>query len=58
MSGPQGVRGRNSDNSRLRSVLGWEPSIQLKDGLAITFKWIEEQLINSGSITQIRSRNQ
>jgi nucleoside-diphosphate-sugar epimerase len=31
--GPQGVRGRNSDNSRLREVLGWEPQISLEDGL-------------------------
>jgi nucleoside-diphosphate-sugar epimerase len=42
--GPQGVRGRNSDNSRLRQVLGWEPSISLEDGLAHTYAWIEEQL--------------
>ena len=40
LNGPQGVRGRNSDNSRLREVLGWEPSIPLKQGLAITFDWI------------------
>ena len=32
--GPQGVRGRNSDNSRLRQVLGWEPQISLEEGLA------------------------
>ena len=31
--GPQGVRGRNSDNSRLRQVLGWEPQITLEEGL-------------------------
>jgi nucleoside-diphosphate-sugar epimerase len=51
MEGPQGVRGRNSDNSRLRTVLGWEPSIPLKDGLDVTFHWIEDQLIKDGSIT-------
>jgi GDP-D-mannose 3', 5'-epimerase len=34
--GPQGVRGRNSDNSRLRSVLGWEPVVSLEEGLART----------------------
>src|SRR5947208_696652 len=38
---PQGVRGRNSDNSQLRQVLGWEPAITLEHGLAITYKWIE-----------------
>jgi nucleoside-diphosphate-sugar epimerase len=42
--GPQGVRGRNSDNTRLREVLGWEPSISLEDGLAKTYAWIEQQV--------------
>jgi nucleoside-diphosphate-sugar epimerase len=42
--GPQGVRGRNSDNSRLRDVLGWEPAISLEDGLARTYAWIEAQV--------------
>jgi nucleoside-diphosphate-sugar epimerase len=45
--GPQGVRGRNSDNSRLRQVLGWEPAISLEDGLARTYRWIEEQVRKS-----------
>lgn len=44
-SKPQGVRGRNSDNSRLRQVLGWEPSTSLKQGLAITYKWIESEIM-------------
>jgi len=39
--GPQGVRGRNSDNTRLRSTLGWEPQISLEEGIAATYKWIE-----------------
>jgi nucleoside-diphosphate-sugar epimerase len=42
--GPQGVRGRNSDNSRLREVLGWEPSLKLRDGLEPTYSWISEQV--------------
>jgi GDP-D-mannose 3',5'-epimerase len=42
--GPQGVRGRNSDNTRLRAVLGWEPQITLEEGLARTYAWIEEQV--------------
>jgi len=41
---PQGVRGRNSDNTRLREVLGWEPAISLEDGLVKTYTWIDEQL--------------
>jgi GDP-D-mannose 3', 5'-epimerase len=44
VAGPQGVRGRNSDNSRLRSVLGWEPEISLEDGMARTYAWIEDQV--------------
>jgi len=42
--GPQGVRGRNSDNTRLRQVLGWEPRIPLEEGLARTYAWIESQV--------------
>jgi len=42
--GPQGVRGRNSDNTRLRQVLGWEPEVALEDGLARTYSWIEAQV--------------
>lgn len=42
--GPQGVRGRNSDNSLLRSVLGWEPAITLREGLAETYPWIAGQV--------------
>jgi nucleoside-diphosphate-sugar epimerase len=44
VDGPQGVRGRNSDNTRLRQVLGWEPGIDLEEGLAPTYRWIEEQV--------------
>jgi len=41
---PQGVRGRNSDNSRLFQVLGWQPSISLESGLEVTYRWIESEL--------------
>jgi len=44
IDGPQGVRGRNSDNTKLREVLGWEPEISLEDGLKTTYRWIEEQV--------------
>jgi GDP-D-mannose 3', 5'-epimerase len=40
---PQGVRGRNSDNSLLRQVLGWEPRITLAEGISPTYRWIEDQ---------------
>lgn len=41
--GPEGVRGRNSDNTLIKQVLGWAPNISLKDGLARTYKWIDAQ---------------
>jgi nucleoside-diphosphate-sugar epimerase len=44
VDGPQGVRGRNSDNTRLRKVLGWEPGVDLEDGLAPTYQWIAAQV--------------
>lgn len=44
IEGPQGVRGRNSDNTKLREVLGWEPEISLEDGLTQTYQWIKAQL--------------
>jgi nucleoside-diphosphate-sugar epimerase len=44
VEGPQGVRGRNSDNTKLREVVGWEPGVALEEGLAETYRWIEKQL--------------
>ena len=47
VEGPQGVRGRNSDNTRLREVLGWEPQVSLATGLEQTYRWIEKQVRES-----------
>ncbi len=47
---PQGVRGRNSDNTKLRTVLGWAPQTPLREGLVPTYRWIEEQLRKAGRI--------
>ena len=44
VSGPMGVRGRNSDNTLLRKVLGWEPQISLEEGLTRTYAWVESQV--------------
>ncbi len=41
---PQGVRGRNSDNTRLKEVLNWEPAVSLEAGLAKTYDWIAGEL--------------
>ena len=42
--GPEGVRGRNSDNALILEKLGWEPTIKLADGLKVTYEWIKGQL--------------
>src|SRR5262249_53538343 len=42
--GPQGVRGRNSDNTLARRVLGWAPEINLETGIRATYTWIREQV--------------
>jgi len=42
---PQGVRGRNSDNTLVREVLGWEPSTTLEEGLEKTYRWIYDDLV-------------
>ena len=50
LSKPQGVRGRNSDNTLLNRVLGWEPSIALEEGLKTTYTWIETELRKAGRV--------
>ena len=57
LSKPQGVRGRNSDNTRIKKVLGWEPSIPLEEGLEITYKWIESELRKASRISTSRARS-
>jgi len=47
---PQGVRGRNSDNTRLRQVLGWEPSVSLEEGLTRTYRFIVSELRRTGKL--------
>lgn len=49
VDGPQGVRGRNSDNSKLRRILDWEPRISLEEGLRRTYTWIEQQVRDSSA---------
>lgn len=48
LTAPQGVRGRNSDNTMFHSIYGWEPSISLRDGLEKTYGWIYDQLSARG----------
>ncbi len=44
LDAPQGVRGRNSDNTLIQETYGWEPSISLADGLAKTYAWVYDQV--------------
>jgi GDP-D-mannose 3',5'-epimerase len=44
LDAPKGVNGRNSDNTRIRQYLNWEPSIRLRDGMAKTYAWIENEM--------------
>ena len=48
IEGPQGVRGRNSDNTKIREVLQWEPSIPLEAGLSVTYRWISSMVLQEG----------
>jgi len=50
---PQGVRGRNSDNTRLRRVLGWEPAVALREGLLPTYLWIESELRAAARVPEL-----
>lgn len=51
LSKPQGVRGRNSDNTKLKDTLGWEPQISLEEGIKRTYMWIENELREQGRIS-------
>lgn len=55
-SKPQGVRGRNSDNSLLREVLGWEPQVSLEDGLRNTYQFIESALDKAGKLPAVTAQ--
>jgi len=45
LSAPKGVNGRNSDNTKIKEYLDWEPTIRLKDGIAKTYEWIEREML-------------
>jgi nucleoside-diphosphate-sugar epimerase len=47
LNAPKGVNGRNSDNTKIMEYLGWEPSIRLKDGMALTYQWIESEMLKA-----------
>jgi nucleoside-diphosphate-sugar epimerase len=45
LGAPKGVNGRNSDNTRIKAALGWEPSIRLRDGMERTYRWIHDEYV-------------
>ena len=45
LDAPKGVNGRNSDNTMIKALMGWEPSISLRDGMAKTYAWIHEEYL-------------
>lgn len=47
LDAPKGVNGRNSDNALIQKYLGWEPSVKLRDGMAKTYEWIEEEMLHT-----------
>jgi nucleoside-diphosphate-sugar epimerase len=55
LSKPQGVRGRNRDNTRLRQTLLWEPRISLETGMERTYRWIERELSLQGRLPRTRA---
>lgn len=56
LTGPQGVRGRNSDNTRVYAALDWEPLVSLEEGLTTSYRWIESELIKEGSLPAMASQ--
>jgi nucleoside-diphosphate-sugar epimerase len=44
LGAPKGVNGRNSDNTRIRALLGWEPSTGLRQGMEMTYRWIRDEI--------------
>ncbi len=47
LAAPKGVNGRNSDNTRIKKLLGWEPSIPLRTGMETTYRWIHDEYVKA-----------
>jgi nucleoside-diphosphate-sugar epimerase len=54
LDAPKGVRGRNSDNTKIKKELGWAPSIPLREGMAQTYAWIYDEMTAAGEVEQRR----
>ncbi len=55
LAAPQGVRGRNSDNTRLEHEIGWAPGITLEDGMERTYRWIYDELLHGRHDASMRA---
>jgi nucleoside-diphosphate-sugar epimerase len=53
LSAPKGVNGRNSDNTLIRKIFGWEPSTRLRDGLERTYRWIYDQMSKAKTLHRV-----
>jgi GDP-D-mannose 3', 5'-epimerase len=51
--GPEGVRGRNSDNTLIQKTMNWKPTLSLENGLRILYPWIQEQVSQCGEKTDL-----
>ncbi len=56
LDAPKGVRGRSSDNMRIKKLFDWEPSISLRSGLEKTYVWIYEQMVSGNSKDSVVNR--
>lgn len=56
LDAPKGVRGRSSENTLIKELMGWEPSISLRDGMEKTYAWIYDQMISGSSKDSIFNR--
>jgi nucleoside-diphosphate-sugar epimerase len=56
LDAPQGVRGRNSDNTLIQERLGWQPTIPLRVGLEKTYRWIYDEMAAAASGVPARAR--
>ena len=55
LNAPKGVNGRNSDNTRIQELLGWEPSIRLRDGMEKTYRWIHDEYVKKYGLAEVSS---
>ena len=53
LDAPKGVNGRNSDNTLIQKVFGWEPNTKLRDGMEKTYRWIYDEMVNHGSTSVV-----